>query len=345
MTSDFFHKPKLKIIECFSYGISKNELLKNVTDLYLKYKKIITRIYYVTTSLDIGESNEYICEFINQINNLCDIMKNHYVRIFNMTKKGFYVFIFQKRENPFTKIIVDFNNMNEKDEEMQQDIEISIDDFIHFALGNILSSFAKTKELFIAVYFFIGAFTVDQIFLKDIDQMRSYHSMVHKSNTNANNQFPFSTMLGMYICLDNNVGKKIGQFSSDKIRFSREVWICYELIEIMYDELESYCSNDFTVLDFVKKVLFHEFGHATFDIDCFYIDRIYGSENKRRILNEKRANFYASYIFHGRFDKEIMIITKFQPPEYHNPTLISQRYSNAKNYPSKLKEIFRKEGK
>ena len=111
-----------------------------------------------------------------------------------------------------------------------------------------------------------------------------------------------------------------------------EIWLCESLIKECADKLlDEYMQKLFpnSILSkndvntarlsmeklLFEKVLTHEFGHLVFK----------WTNQKDRAIEEKKANYFSSYINDGKLDGFIADFTRRQPVEYHNPYLLGDR--------------------
>ena len=98
---------------------------------------------------------------------------------------------------------------------------------------------------------------------------------------------------------------------------------CY--FKITPEEIRGFFGN----LELLKKyVFYHELGHAVFDF-C---------DIKDLELNEKQANYYASFSFKGLYDDVIEIFCNKIGKHYANPLLL--KHSNNNDFNSNLRKLF-----
>ena len=95
------------------------------------------------------------------------------------------------------------------------------------------------------------------------------------------------------------------------IRNWRAIYLCPENIEKAYNNLKGSLKVKYD--SFVELVLLHEFGHSVF--------QLVGKNPREPILNETRANYFASHMTDGLYDKDIYAITRFQSLTYQFPYL------------------------
>lgn len=98
---------------------------------------------------------------------------------------------------------------------------------------------------------------------------------------------------------------------------------CY--FKVMPEEIWDFFGN----LELLKKyVFYHELGHAVFDL-CDISDLE---------LNEKQANYYASFSFKGLYDDIIEIFCNKIGKHYANPLLL--KHSDNNDFKSNLRKLF-----
>ncbi len=99
--------------------------------------------------------------------------------------------------------------------------------------------------------------------------------------------------------------------------FSREeraIYLCDENINTTLKGLESYDGwFKYYKKHFKKLIVLHEIGHSIFQFTK--------KKPKEPILDETRANYFASYHTNGRYDDKIYLLTCFQPFIYKFPFL------------------------
>lgn len=299
-----------------------------------KYNQNAEYIYY------IGEKKSYTEDSISKITiqlfELIDVLKNHYCRIEQIrSNSSFHVIVCQRREHQFGDIIIDTDLPSY---EKQDFLNYSFNIFINNAIANVITSLSYNIEAqLLALKFLIGAFTCDQIFYKDEEDMKA--EWFKSSIRNENGNVPPNLLLGLYIVHSS----KIGKIDSKKNVYSREIWLCKPLIDSTYNEVFKKNYDDIIYIetkhkitnwDFFNMVLFHELGHAAFNNSLFK-NKIKTKDAEEEELerdtiekSEKRANYYASYISMSRLDIIISIYTELLPKEYHNPLLLSMKYCN-----------------
>ena len=102
---------------------------------------------------------------------------------------------------------------------------------------------------------------------------------------------------------------------------NHNIYLCKEYIEEFGEKLSAHieCGNNpyeaILILTFL-----HEFGHLAFS----YLDYTTRYEGDGKTTHESRANFFASYILGGKFDKCIEQKVELQSEEYKKPLLYSK---------------------
>lgn len=158
---------------------------------------------------------------------------------------------------------------------------------------------------------FVEYHSISKICVKTKEEMRDFRIEQYKQENGDNAKKEYEPD-----ALD-----KLGCF----VHNSCEVWLCDELIEenAKYFAKE-YGENLFGNYNFpyelmknllYEKVFIHEFGHLVFE----------WGDIKDRVVQEKQANYFASYITNGNMDGFIVDFTRRQPKEYHNPYLIGDK--------------------
>ena len=98
------------------------------------------------------------------------------------------------------------------------------------------------------------------------------------------------------------------------IRPEHKILICEENIERLLKEMKQYRKDiDISLDKAIELILLHEFGHSVFQ----YV----GNSPIEPIMNETRANYFASTIMDGRHDPFIKELTSIQPFIYRFPIL------------------------
>lgn len=134
--------------------------------------------------------------------------------------------------------------------------------------------------------------------------------------------------------------------SVDDLKDKRVIFICEELIHELCDNISSietkdelaryfnldndYLKENDKIMDDVKEwfrfenmlkfVFYHEFGH------CAFYDINQAKKIDDPAIKERQANYFASLVFNGTYDKLIEIYNNYIGREYENPLLQSHQY-------------------
>lgn len=202
---------------------------------------------------------------------------------------------------------------------MKKRLELNIDENTNF---KDVINYVKFNEL-------------DMVLLVKKEEMKIIHNeLSHNKNNNDSNET--INLLGMFLRYDDSMYAFLISVLGEKIKHNIEnlnrfysylniIFICMDNINSTIDflrinhfdilnDLSLTVRDDSLLIDsehLLRKVFAHECGHLIFSYDNSCItDRVY---------EERRANYFVSFIYDGKYDYFNLFFTELQSYQYHNP--------------------------
>lgn len=177
---------------------------------------------------------------------------------------------------------------------------------------------------------------IDSVFVVNNDEMKMLYRKLSYNRDYFNSK---TEAMGLYVKYNDSIYEFLKKILGDKFdNFIEYYRGCYEYLNIIFICMDNIKSNlrflrkdyseifreiSLTVkenglyldnMDLLKIVFAHECGHLIFSYSSSYNEE----------FEERRANYFVSFIFSGKYDYFTLFFVKLQPIIYHNPLVIPE---------------------